>query len=346
MTFPDRSLTDATNDAVLDAAPPVRAAEVRPWRARQAVAPAVRVAAVVAVLVPLCLIGAGLVTRGTGEIRIPGVGTTAVLRAVLFAALTLHAGELAVTRMARTVRGAPASRPRSWAVGVSLLGAVAAVAQIVQLAGLGSLAAGLADPDGLLETYGTLPGQLALLQANAFLAAAYCASRSRPAWAVTPLALVVIAEAVRAHPEVDSPAVGVALTVVHLTAAALWCGGLLHALRTMYGWRDAPDAARVLLGRYARMAAWLFAALAVTGTASTLRRLPLDQILSSAYGRTLLAKLLLVALVGLLAMVARRRLHRPRRGPSACRAARVELVALGAVVLVSALLTAVPVPVR
>ncbi|WP_434600275.1 CopD family protein [Streptomyces sp. A5-4] len=89
----------------------------------------------------------------------------------------------------------------------------------------------------------------------------------------------------------------------------------------------------------------MFTALTVTGTASTLRRLPLDQILSSAYGRTLLAKLLLVAVAGLLALPARRRLHRARRGPSAFRAARVELVALGAVVLVSALLTAVPLPV-
>ncbi|WP_434587536.1 hypothetical protein [Streptomyces sp. A5-4] len=255
MTFPDRSLPDATNDAVLEVAPSVQAAEVRPWRARPTVAPAVQGAAVVVALVALCLIGAGLVTRGTGEIRIPGVGTTALLRAVLVTTLALHAGGLAVTRTARTVPGAPASRPRSWAVAASLLGAAAAVAQIVKLAGPGSPRTGPADPGALLEIYGTLPGQLALLQANAFLAAAYLASRSRPAWAVAPLALVVLAKAVRTHPEVDSPAVGIALTAVHLTAATLWCGGLLHALRTMFEWRGATDAARALLGRYARLAA-------------------------------------------------------------------------------------------
>ncbi|HET6858203.1 MAG TPA: copper resistance protein CopD, partial [Streptomyces sp.] len=180
---------------------------MRPRRTRPGVAPPVRAAALMAALVPLCLvlclilllIGAGLVTRGTGEIRIPGVETTAVLRAVLVAALALHAGELAVTRMARTVPGAPAARPRNWSVAASLLGAAAAFAQLVQLAGLGSLPAGLADPGAVLEAYGTPSGRLALLQANGFLAAAYCARRRRPAWAAAPLALVVLAEAVRAH---------------------------------------------------------------------------------------------------------------------------------------------------
>lgn len=338
MTFPDPSLTDAVNDAV--------PAEVRPRRTRPSAARIAAPVLAVAALISLCALGASLVTRGTGEIRIPGVGTTALLRTVLVAALALHAGELAVIRPAHSVPGVPGSLPRSWAVAASLTGAAAAFALIVQLAGLGSLRAGLSDLGSLGETYGTLPGRLALLQANGFLAAAFCAAKRRPGWAAVPLAVVILAEAVRAHPEADSPAVGTALTVVHLTAAVLWCGGLVYVLRAMSGWRDAPGADRALLGRYVRLAAWLFAALTVTGTASTLRRLPLDQLLTSAYGRILVAKLVFVVLVSVLALAARRRLHRPRQTHGAYRAARVEVAAPAAVVLVSALLTAVPVPVR
>ncbi|MCX4521375.1 CopD family protein [Streptomyces anulatus] len=291
-------------------------------------------AAVLALLV--ALLGPGLVARGTGELRIPGAGLTTVLRTVLFAALALHLGELIAPQLVRPVRGRPRTAVRSWAVYASLAGAAAAAGQIVRLAAVSDL--------GITETYGTREGGLLLLIANGLVLAAFCAASRRPALALAPLALVIGAEALRAHPEAYSPEFGAALTVVHLTAASLWTGGLLYVLRTMWRWRDSPVAARALLGRYARLAIWLYVALAATGTASTLRRLPLDVVFTSAYGRTLLVKLALMAVVSVLAVAARRRMLRDADPSVAHRLARREQVVLGLVVVVSAILTVVPDP--
>ncbi len=141
----------------------------------------------------------------------------------------------------------------------------------------------------------TLPGPFGTpsrLTATAVAAvAAFRAASRRPDLAVLPLAVAIGAEAMRAHPEAHQQALGTGPAVVHLTAASLWVGTLLYVLRTMRlrgGGRD-------VLVRYARMAAWVYAALVVTGTASTLRGLPLDAVLTTAYGRLLLVKLALAA---------------------------------------------------
>ncbi|MGC5362957.1 CopD family protein [Streptomyces sp. DT24] len=91
---------------------------------------------------------------------------------------------------------------------------------------------------------------------------------------------------------------------------------------------------------------WLYVALAVTGTFSTLRRLPLDTVFTSTYGRTLLVKLALPAVVNALALTARLRLTRDGDPATAHRPARRERTVLVAVVLVSAILTVVPDPHR
>ncbi|WP_018550130.1 CopD family protein [Streptomyces sp. ATexAB-D23] len=306
-----------------------------PARRRSATA-LLALAALWAPAVAAALLGASAATHGTGELRIPGAGTATLLRAVLFGALAVHLGTLAVTALARSVPGRPDTAPRGWSAAASVAGALAAAGQIVRLARVSDL--------GLVETYATREGGLLLLTANGFALAACCAVSRRPGLAALPLAAVVGAEALRAHPEAYSPLVGAALTVVHLTAASLWTGGLVHVLRTLRLWRAAPDAARALLARYARLAAWLYAALAVTGTCSALRRLPADVVLTSAYGRTLLAKLALMAVVSVLALSARRRLRSGADPAGAHRAARREVVALVAVVLVSAVLTVVPDP--
>ncbi|WP_435239059.1 CopD family protein [Streptomyces sp. YPW6] len=284
----------------------------------------------------IALFGPGLMAGGTGELRIPGAGLTTVLRTVLFAALALHLGELLAPQLIRPVRGRPRTAVRSWAVFASLAGAAAAAGQIVRLAAVSDL--------GITETYGTREGGLLLLIANGLVVAALCAASRRPALALAPLAVVIGAEALRAHPEAYSPEFGAALTVVHLTAASLWTGGLLYVLRTLWLWRGSPAAARALLGRYARLAIWLYAALAATGTASALRRLPLDVVPTSAYGRTLLLKLALMAVVSVLAVAARRRMLRDTDPSAACRLAGREQVVLGLVVVVSAVLTVVPDP--
>ncbi|WP_145500243.1 copper resistance D family protein [Streptomyces sp. CFMR 7] len=301
---------------------------------RLPVALSLAAAALLALLV--AVFGPGLAARGTGELRIPGAGLTAVLRTVLFAGLAVHLGELLAPQLVRPVTGRPRTAVRSWSVCAALAGAGAAAGQIVQLAAASGL--------GITQTYATRNGGLLLVIANGFVAAALCAASRRPALALAPLAVVIGAEAIRAHPEAYSPEIGAALTVVHLTAASLWAGGLLYVLRTMWLWRGSPVAARALLGRYARVAIWLYVALAATGTVSTLRRLPVDVVFTSAYGRTLLVKLALMAVVSVLALAARRRMLRDDDPVVAHRLARREQVVLGAVVVVSAILTVVPDP--
>ncbi|MEV4947177.1 CopD family protein [Streptomyces sp. NPDC053755] len=281
------------------------------------------VLAAIAVLT-VALLGAGIAQAGTGELRIPAAGTTTLLRMFVLVGLAVHLGELAGVRLARQ-----GPQPRRWSASAALLGAAASAALLLLFAAVSGL--------GLTTVYGMREGRLLLVTANAFALAALCAASRRPALALLPLAVVIGAEALRAHPEAYSPAVGVTLTVVHLTAGSLWFGSLLYVLRTMRLRRGG----REVLVRYARLAACLFAALVVTGTFSTLRRLPLDVVLATAYGRVMLAKLALIGLASMLALTARRRML---RGGNAETPARIELGVLVAVVLVSAVLTVVPDP--
>ncbi|MCT2592505.1 CopD family protein [Streptomyces sp. N2-109] len=314
----------------------------------------------------LALTGATLATNGTNELRSPATGTSALLRSALVVSLALLLGELAVARMARTLPGekaeagaaagtgtgtgtgldagtAPLRLPRSWATAAAVVGALSAEGQLFLLDSGGSLATASGSAD-LVEVYGTRTGSLAHLAANGFLFAALCFGTRRHAWAPVPLATVVLAEALRAHPEPDSPLYGSLLTFVHLTAACLWVGGLVYVLRATRLWRHRPAAVRALWGRYTRLAAFAFAAVAVTGTLSTLRRLPLDAVLDTAYGRTLLVKLALFSAVSALALGARQRLHGRRDLDGTARPARAESVALAGIVVVSAVLTVVPLP--
>ncbi|MEU2780181.1 CopD family protein, partial [Streptomyces sp. NPDC007162] len=109
-------------------------------------------------------------------------------------------------------------------------------------------------------------------------------------------------------------------------------------------------AGAALLGLYARVAAVLLAAITATGVWSSLRRMPagtiLDQLTTTAYGRTLLAKVFLVAVVCVLALWARVRLRRAADPLTACVPARAEVAVLGTVVAVSGVLTALPLPIR
>jgi putative copper export protein len=377
--------------------PTAEAADASGAARRRAARRAVAVLALVAVAALIPLLGPRTALTGTGEAAAPGGGGIALLRAVLFAALCVPVGELFAAGLARRVPGAPPVRaPRSWAAPAAAAGFVAALGLASVVATGNLLPRHLSDLDvgGL---YRTRDGKLALGEVNAFAVAWLCARSRRPAAQVWPLAVVVLAEALRAHPASEHDTlVGSGLTLVHLTCAALWAGGLLQVLRLLRRWRAAegvptgagaveptgpgrtattgPAAAAAattgpgtalttgpgaaggsragvaLLGLYARVAAVLFAAITASGTWSALRRMPPgtipDQLTSTAYGRTLLAKVLLVAAVAGLALWARLRLRRAKDPLGACSPARAEIVALGVVVAVSGLLTALPLPVR
>ncbi|MER7487900.1 CopD family protein [Streptomyces sp. NPDC126497] len=310
---------------------------------------AVAVLVLVGVGASIPLLGPSPALHGTGEAGAPGSGGVALLRTVLFAALSLSVGELFVRRLARSVPGAPPAAPRGWSTAANSVGFVAALGLACVVATGNLVPGGLADIDvgGL---YGSRDGRLALLEVNAFLAAALCAASARPGTQGWPLAAVMVAEALRAHPTTEhSPLVGSGLTLVHLVCASLWAGGLLYTLRTLRLWRRA-EAGAALLGRYARVAAVLLAAVTATGVCSSLRRMPpetvLGQLTDTAYGRVLLAKVILTAGVAALALWARVRLARAQDPLTACSPARAELYALGVVVAVSGLLTALPVPIR
>ncbi|MFJ5645970.1 CopD family protein [Streptomyces sp. NPDC093223] len=300
-----------------------------------------------AVLVPL--LGPSAALHGTGEAAAPGVGGIALLRGVLFAALCVPLGELFAHRLAARLPEVPPERPTGWGVFAAAAGLAAALALASVVATGNLVPRSLADVDvgGL---YRSRDGRLALIEVDAFALAGLCARARRPAVRVWPLAAVVLAEALRAHPAPEtSPSTGYALTLVHLTCAVLWAGGLLHVLRLLRRWRDARAGA-ALLGLYARVAAVLLAAVTATGVWSALRRMPadtvMDQLTTTAYGRTLLAKAVLVAAVAVLALAARRRLRRAADPLTAYVPARAEVALLGIVVAVSGVLTALPVPIR
>ncbi|MGW2962070.1 CopD family protein [Streptomyces sp. NPDC001220] len=331
--------TGPTTEAA-DASGPAR----RPGTGR---AVAVLLLVALAALVPL--LGPSAALHDTGEAAAPGVDGIALLRGVLFAALCVPLGELFVDRLARRLPDTPPERPSSWAAFAAAAGFVAALA-LASVVSTGNLVPhSLADVDvgGL---YRSRDGKLALIEVNAFLLAALCARARRPAIQVWPLAAVVVAEALRAHPAPEhSPLLGSALTLAHLTCATLWAGGLLHALRLLRRWRG-REAGAALLGLYARVAAFLLAAITATGVWSSLRRMPagtiLDQLTTTAYGRTLLAKVVLVAAVAALALWARFRLRRAADPLTAYVPARAEVAVLAVVVTVSGVLTALPVPIR
>ncbi|MFD8426647.1 copper resistance protein CopC [Streptomyces coelicoflavus] len=101
--------------------------------------------------------------------------------------------------------------------------------------------------------------------------------------------------------------VPVAMTssVLHLLATAVWLGGLAALLTTLRSARPAPDAATV--ARFSRAALTAVTVLVVTGVYQSWRGLGSWQALTgTAYGRLLLAKVILVAVLLAAAAVSRR----------------------------------------
>jgi copper transport protein len=94
---------------------------------------------------------------------------------------------------------------------------------------------------------------------------------------------------------------------LHLLAATFWAGGLLHLLlafpviRAHLNPRQQRELLAAAVPRFSRLAILSVAVLAVTGLYSSWAQVTVPAALATPYGRTLLAKLVLVALVLLLA---------------------------------------------
>lgn len=288
----------------------------------------------------------GLSSGATGSTATAGQPATALLRWLVFAALALLLGAAVVRRILRRHPSLPPDAGwRFWTCAAGALGAVASLGLAAIIARSGSLGAGLTHPDlGLLNS---TPGRVPLLEAAAFTLAAVTPPRLlRYSWVA--MLAVIAGEGVRAHPGNYAHGWGVLLTVIHLTAAAVWVGALAHVIRLVFRWRARPGRGWVLLASYARLAGWLFAAALVTGTLSALVVVPARELLVSGYGQILLAKIALVVVAAALALAARIRLRRRITGAGdtgfPMRTMRVEASLLAVVLAVTAILTTVAPP--
>ncbi len=276
---------------------------------------------------------AGLASGGTGTQQVSGATATAVLRWTLYAAFALALGSLAGERLAarqRAPEGAVA--PRSWALPGAVAGLVAALGLVVLIAGGGSLVRGMTSPS-VSDLLGGRPGILAVTEAASWLAALVALRLGWRRTAVGVLGAGAVAEGLRAHPAAESAVWGPVLITVHLVAAAVWIGALVHVLRVGRAWRWSPPARAALRG-YARVALALVVTVLVTGSLSGLLMISPLELLDTGFGRLLAVKLALVAGVCALALWARLRLARSAPHLTA----RVEASALVAVLGATALL--------
>lgn len=141
-------------------------------------------------------------------------------------------------------------------------------------------------------------------------------------------------------------ALAVALDAAHVAAAAVWVGGLLQlAWVVPHATRGLPDADRTrvrsaIARRFSRIALWSVAVLVVTGVCRSLFELEtVSQLWSTSYGRVLLGKVAVLALLVMLGYRNRRILDRFRE---LRRSVVVELGLLAVVVGLVALLTNLP----
>ncbi len=294
---------------------------------------------------------AGLSLGGGEQPEVNGLETLTLLRVGLFAGLALSLGGLVGARLVRRSAsvGTAQGDPQPWLRTGILLGLVAALGLAVALLGDGSIAAGLSDP-APLEMLESTPGKVAVVEVLSLAGAGVAILLRRRVPAGLALAAVAVAEGFRAHPQAASPGWGGLLIVVHLCAAAMWIGALVHVVRVGLSRRARALPAAAAVAAYARLALWLFLLVVATGTVSALvLAVPAglsDTLFGNSYGRWLLAKLTLVAVVAGLALWGRRHLAKGPSLPQPGSAVRVEVAGLAGVLVVSALLTSLAPPVR
>ncbi|WP_343989832.1 copper resistance protein CopC [Terrabacter terrae] len=261
----------------------------------------------------------------------------ATLRWLLFAGLSLAVGGVVADRLARAVRartpGLPT--PRSLVPTGALTGLLGVVTLAVLLVAgtgeLGSLWSGQAGIVLLVEAAGL---------GMAFVAGRVLSASSR-LLTLGPLAAVVAAEGVRSHANAVAPIWGALLTGAHVAAAATWVGTLAQVVVTTFAWRSSRGSVRGLYIGYARLAAWVFAAVTASGALSALVLVPLPAWTGTFYGRLLLSKLALVAAAAVLALGARQWLR--RRNTRAVQVlTRLEVTGLALVLALSATLVSTP----
>jgi copper transport protein len=282
----------------------------------------------------------------------PTLWVTGAARWLLLAGLALALGGLAGRGLARQYIGredtpvVPAPLPPPWALRGSLMGLAASAALLIIARADPGVTARLALPPVVgLESRAT--GVIAAVEFACFALAALTLRLRQPGWSLPPLFAVALAEGIRAHPEGSLPVAGALLTVCHLLPGVVWAGMLVYTARAAIAWCAYPRAVQGLVKLHSTAAAWLFAVVVVTGVLSALLLVPVGSLVTTAYGRVLLAKAALVAVAAVLALVSRVRLRRPAEpGAGIPLVTRLEIGALAAVLAAAGLLTVLAPPAK
>ena len=158
-----------------------------------------------------------------------------------------------------------------------------------------------------------------------------------PRLLLPPLGVALVALAASGHAAASQPwLLSVSVDTLHLLAAGVWVGGILGlaALQPPGGWRG--DEGRKLLRRFSRVALPAFAVTVLMGVIRATGELSnVSDLVSSSYGRVLDVKVLLIAAMLPLSLVAWR-----RRRPLPRSEASIAVV----VILATALLSSFPLP--
>jgi copper transport protein len=275
----------------------------------------------------------------------PDLWLVAIERWLMLVGLTTALGGLSGRAVMRYYKGKhPGPLPMPWALRGSLLG-LAASAALVLTAIIGpNLAARLAQPPAPgLERNGI--AAIALVEMALFALSVLSLRLRRPGWSGLCLCGVVLAEAIRAHPEGIVPAGGAALSFCHILPGMVWVGMLFYVLRAAWAWRGDPEPMQGLIRHYSKVAGWLFSIVVITGVISALVLVPLGKVLTTRYGLFLVAKASLVLVVAILAIIGQVWLQRrPAPGAGPALATKLELGALIAVLAITSILTVLTPP--
>lgn len=157
-----------------------------------------------------------------------------------------------------------------------------------------------------LTSSGVAVAVLGLRRATTGPAAPAYAERAALGGVVLALAALGLVGHTRAYPPLWLMLV---TDLTHVAAGAVWFGGLVGLVISLRRLSDRPRLAAEVLGRFSGLAAWLLLGVALTGSVLGWRILKSwDNLVGSDFGRVLLVKIGLVALVALVAAWNRYRL--------------------------------------
>lgn len=156
-----------------------------------------------------------------------------------------------------------------------------------------------------------------------------------------------VAWAGQLHPAISGGGLGLAINSVHLVVGAAWVGLLGYLVAAVIHGRRNREALITTVGRYARLALPMVLVLAAAGGISALEVLPTwSSIYDSGYGQLLLVKTGLFAAALGLAAVGRQRGLRQAQPSTLARSVPIEAVAVGVIVIVTAVLANTAPPAR